>query len=110
MTDLSHGRRIAQKVVAKRLAFGWTRDELAHRSQVAPDTLKRFEQTGQVSLERLLRIAMVLDAMQEFDALFPVIDARSIDELATLAKARTRKRGKRQVRARSVSEGAGGSD
>ncbi len=109
MHEISHGRQLALKVTARRLAFGWTRDELARRSQVAPDTLKRFEQTGQVSLERLLRIAMVLDAMPEFDALFPAIDARSIDELEQLAKARTRKRGKRRVRVRVDAEGADGS-
>ena len=42
------------------------REELAQRSGIAVDTLKRFEQTGQVSLERLLKVAVVLDAVHEF--------------------------------------------
>ena len=97
MLEITPGLRIARRMTARRLAIGWTRDELARRAQVAPDTLKRFEQTGQVSLDRLLRIAMVLDAMHEFDAVFSPIDARSIDELEQHAQARTRKRGKRRA-------------
>lgn len=91
-------RQIARRVVASRLALGWTRAELAERSGIAIDTLKRFEQTGQVSLERLLKIAVALDALREFNALFPERDATSLDELETqvAARGRVRARGRRQ--------------
>jgi transcriptional regulator with XRE-family HTH domain len=83
-------RQIARRVVASRLALGWTREVLAERSGIAVDTLKRFEQTGQVSLERLLKIAVALDALREFSGLFPEPAAASLDELETRAAARRR--------------------
>lgn len=91
-------RQIARRVVASRLALGWTRAELAERSGIAIDTLKRFEQTGQISLERLLKIAVALDALREFNTLFPERDATSLDELETqvAARRRVRARGRRQ--------------
>ena len=93
-------RQIARRAVQCRLALGWTREELAQRSGVAPDTLKRFEQTGQVSLERLLKISLALDALREFDSLFPEPAAASLDELESLATARrrVRARGRRSMR------------
>jgi len=89
-------RQIAGRAVARRVALGWTREELAQRSGIAVDTLKRFEQTGQVSLERLLKVAVVLDAVHEFTALFPEPVAGSLAELEALTAAR----GRRRVRGR----------
>ena len=86
--------KIARRAVARRLALGWTRAELAARSGVAVDTLKRFEQTGQVSLERLLRVALALGALSEFAALFPEPAATSLEELERLTARRVRKRGR----------------
>jgi len=89
---------IAQRAVARRLARGWTRVELAARAGVAPDTLKRFEQTGQISLARLLAVARVLDADREFAALFPRMEAESVAELAQLRRRHSRKRGVRRAK------------
>lgn len=100
-------RQIARRATTARLALGWTRAELAERSGVALDTLKRFEQTGQVSLERLLKIAMALGALQEFSALFPEPPASSLDELEARAAARGRVRA-RGRRARATSQGTTG--
>ena len=98
-------KQVARRAVARRLAVGWTRDELAQRSGVAVDTLKRFEQTGQVSLERLLKIALALDALHEFGALFPEPPATSLAALeaqvAARGRQRARSRGRRRVAARS---------
>lgn len=103
-------RQIARQAVARRLALGWTREELARRTGIPLDTLKRFEQTGQVSLERLLRVALALDALREFGALFPVSEATSLAELEALAASRRRMRARvRGGRARptpSVPSGA----
>lgn len=85
-------RQIAHRAVTSRLALGWTREELAERSGIAVGTLKRFEQTGQVSLERLLKIAVALDALREFSGLFPEPSAASLDELETRAASRRRVR------------------
>ena len=89
-------RQIARRAVARRLALGWTRDELAQRTGVAVDTLKRFEQTGRVSMERLLKVALVLDALPEFAALFPARAANSLAELAAQGVKRGRQRGRRR--------------
>lgn len=90
-------RQLARRVVTCRVALGWTREELAQRSGIAIDTLKRFEQTGQVSLERLLKIAVALDALREFSGLFPEPAAASLDELEAraIARRRIRVRGRR---------------
>lgn len=90
-------RQIARRAVAGRLARGWTRGELAERSGIAVDTLKRFEQTGQISLVRLLKIAVALDSLQEFSGLFQEPAASSLDELEThvTARRRIRARGRR---------------
>jgi len=103
-------RQIARRAVARRLALGWTRDELARRSSIAPDTLKRFEQTGHVSLERLLKIAVALDAVGEFGALFPPPEATSLAELDALAAVRRRQRGRLRGTRRGVRERPEGAD
>ncbi len=96
---------VARRAVARRLALGWTRKELARRTGIAIDTLKRFEQTGQVSLERLLKVALALNALREFTALFPEPAPASLAELEALAAARARKRGRvRGRRARAADE------
>jgi transcriptional regulator with XRE-family HTH domain len=88
--------------VACRVARGWTREEFSDRCGVAVDTLKRFEQTGQVSLERLLKIALALGALHEFNALFPEPVATSLDQLEARFAARRRVR----VRGRRISSSA----
>ena len=72
---------LAARARALRLARGWTQEELADRAGVAVDTLRRFERTGRVALERLLMIAKVLDAMEPFGTLFAPPPARTLAEL-----------------------------
>ncbi len=98
-------RQIARRAVARRVALGWTREELAERSGVAVGTLKRFEQTGQVSLERLLKIAVALDALPEFGGLFPEPAAASLDELEARAAARRRVRARGRAARSTTNEG-----
>ena len=50
----------------KRKALGYTQTELASRSGVSLGSLKRFEQTGKISLESLLQLAFVLECLDEF--------------------------------------------
>ncbi len=50
----------------RRKALGYTQEELATRSGVSLGSLKRFEQIGQISLESLLKLAMVLDCLVGF--------------------------------------------
>jgi len=44
-----------------------TQQELAIKSGVSLGSIKRFEQSGQISLESLLKIAFVLDCLEDFE-------------------------------------------
>lgn len=54
---------------ARRLAMNLAQKELAARSGVSWSSLKRFEREGLIALDSLLRIAMVLDCLGNFDNL-----------------------------------------
>ncbi|MDW3194071.1 MAG: helix-turn-helix transcriptional regulator [Cytophagales bacterium] len=62
--DLSDKIRQLRKV--KKLS----QQQLANKSGVSLGSLKRFERTSQISLESLLKIAMVLGRLNDFDQLF----------------------------------------
>ncbi len=53
----------------KRKKLGFTQNDLANRSGVSLGSLKRFENSGQISLESLLKLALVLECLEEFDCL-----------------------------------------
>ncbi len=86
---------LAHRVKARRLERGWTQQELADRSGIALATYRRFERDGPISLERLLKLAVILDAQAGFDDLFAHPPARSLSELED-ADRPARKRGKRR--------------
>lgn len=83
---------LATKARARRLALQLTQEGLATRSGVSLGTLKKFERTGQISLRSLLKIALVLDALDEFRTLFSEQPEsyRSLDELLSTDKKRQR--------------------
>ena len=87
---------LARRVKVLRLDRGWTQEEAAERAGLALATYRQFERTGQISLERLLKLALVLDALAGFDHLFVRPPARSLSELEQLAERQTRQRGKRR--------------
>lgn len=95
-TPAEIARELAARVRALRLERGWTQQELAARADLAPDTYRQFERTGRISLDRLLRLAVVLDAQAGFDALFAPPPARSLDELERRLSRPARKRGRRR--------------
>ena len=74
-------RDVARRARALRVARGWSQVELARRAGMPVDTLRRFERTGKIALERLLLIAVVLDAARPFADLFAPPPARSLAEL-----------------------------
>lgn len=85
---------LARRVKARRLERGWTQQEIADRSGIALATYRRFERSGRISVERLLKLAVILDAQAGFDDLFALPPARSLSELEDDDRP-TRKRGKR---------------
>lgn len=96
------GLEIADRIRARRLGRGWTQAELAKRSGIVLVTLKKFERTGQISLERLLLIAAALDELYAFRTLFEPPPARSLDELEARAKGPSRKYGRRAPLAKTT--------
>jgi len=89
-------RELAERVKTRRIQLTISQRELAERSGVSFGSVKRFEQTGEISLKHLLHIAIVLRATDDFDELFKEIEYTSIDELIrrkeTVATKRTRVR------------------
>ena len=85
---------IAQQVRTLRLELNLSQQTLSAKTGVSYGTLKKFEQTGQISLSALLKLAVVLGKMDNFKALFspsPVTAALSLDDLIN---DHTRKRGR----------------
>jgi transcriptional regulator with XRE-family HTH domain len=76
-------RQIAQRVRDRRLARGWTRDELANRTGIPSPTIRKFEATGHIAFERLVQLAIVLDGVREFEALFAPPALASLDQFAS---------------------------
>lgn len=72
---------IAKKAKAKRKYLKLTQQQLAEKSGVSLGSLKRFERSGEISLSSLLKIALVLDSLKEFDVLFEKPEYSSIEEL-----------------------------
>ncbi|MCX6182770.1 MAG: helix-turn-helix transcriptional regulator [Bacteroidetes bacterium] len=58
---------LAQKHKVLRKQMGFTQMELAKRSGVSLGSIKRFELSGQISLESLLKLAHVLNRINDFE-------------------------------------------
>ena len=89
-------REVASRVRTRRLQLNWSQAELAQRAGVAYSTLKLFERTGRISLERLVMIASALRALDGFEALLRPPKASSLAEIE--ARATKRQRGRRRAR------------
>ena len=90
--EVQHG--LASRFKARRLALNLTQQGLAQRSGVSWGSLKRFERTGLIALDSLLRLALVLDCLTDFDLLCvgaSVGEVKSLDEM--LAESKIRRKG-----------------
>ena len=72
---------VAQRAAKRRKELGFTQAELASRAAVSLGSLRRFEQTGQVSFESLVRICIALGCEDDLNALFARRAYRSIQEV-----------------------------
>ena len=72
---------IAQKIVRLRKRKKITQKQLAARSGVSLGPLKRFEQSGEISLQSLTKIAIALDVENELEDLFNNVPFASIEEV-----------------------------
>lgn len=87
---------IATQLRAKRLSLNFSQKTLSEHSGVSYGVLKKFELTGQISLESLLKLALTLGSMEEFECLFsPDSTTDENISLDSLIKEKTRKRGRK---------------
>ena len=95
MTPGEMASHIAQLAQARRLSLNLSQQTLAERSGVSYGTLKKFEQTGKISLESLLKLAWVLGCLDDFQSLLAPASPEQFKSLDALLKARkTRQRGR----------------
>lgn len=70
-----------KKIVRLRKRKKITQKQLAARSGVSLGSLKRFEQSGEISLQSLTKIAIALDVENELEDLFNNVPFASIEEV-----------------------------
>jgi len=90
-------KKVAERLKRSRLDLNLSQAALAAKSGVSMGSLKRFEQTGEISLRNLVMLAVALDSTEEFGLLFGKPQYQSIDELIHKNNAKTAKRGRRNV-------------
>jgi transcriptional regulator with XRE-family HTH domain len=85
---------LAARTKALRLAKGWKQITLAQRSGVSLASLRRFEDSGRISLESLLELAFALNRLDDFESLLEPLRASSLAELEAAEERSPRKRGR----------------
>lgn len=82
-------KEIADREKQLRKQLKLSQRELAERSGVSLGSLKRFEGTGQIALDSLVKLAQILDVTEPFNQLFPPQDDMS--HIESLFSSKTRK-------------------
>lgn len=84
---------IAKRMRERRLEMNLTQQNLAKKAGISLGSLKRFENSHEISLKHLLMLAVVLDATEDFSLLFSRRQFENIDQVLNSASGK-RKRGK----------------
>ena len=76
-------QELRDRFKARRLTLRYTQKELSTRSGVSFGSLKRFESSGQIALESLLKLALVLECLGDFEVVCGEMEEipKSIEEL-----------------------------
>ena len=72
---------LARRQAALRKRRKLSQKELAAKAGVSLGSLKRFEQTGEISLQSLTKLAIALEAEEAIQQLFADIPPQSIEEV-----------------------------
>lgn len=72
---------IANRMVKLRKRKKITQKALAAKSGVSLGSIKRFEQSGEISLQSLTKLAIALEVEGELDTLFDSVPFQSIEEV-----------------------------
>ena len=70
LTPKNTQEKIAEQIKNLRKAAGFTQAELAKRAQCSLGSYKRFESTGLIAFDALLRIAFVLKRLEQMTTPF----------------------------------------
>lgn len=81
-TPLKVSQALAEKHRTLRKQLKMSQEEMAERSGVSLGSLKRFENTGKISLDSLLKLMHLLGRLNEFDNLMLVKE--NFDEVKKL--------------------------
>lgn len=86
---------IKERFKTRRLERNLTQEGLANKSGVSLGSVKRFENSGQIALESLLKLAVILDCLDDFESILlrEKNAFSSIDELLHSKKDTPKKRG-----------------
>ncbi len=79
-------KRLAERMKGIRKRKKISQKQMAARSNVSYATLRKFEQTGQISLESFVKIAMELGVVGEINSLFTEPVYTSIEEVVNAGK------------------------
>jgi transcriptional regulator with XRE-family HTH domain len=83
-TPAEVSKTLAQRHKLLRKKFHLTQEEMAERSGVSLGSLKRFENSGKISLEALLKLAHLIGRLNDFDTIFESNDdLNKIEQLFT---------------------------
>ncbi len=74
-------KRLADRLKGIRKRKKITQQQLAGRSNVSYATLRKYEKTGQISLESFIKLCMELGVIQEINQLFTEPVYGSIEEV-----------------------------
>jgi transcriptional regulator with XRE-family HTH domain len=86
---------IAKAAQTRRLSINWSQQTLSDRSGVSFGVIKKFERVGKISVESLIKIALVLDAFEDFKKLFQLKSEEKLRSLDELFEPKKRKRGRK---------------
>ncbi|MFY7842509.1 MAG: helix-turn-helix domain-containing protein [Rhabdochlamydiaceae bacterium] len=78
-----------------RLELNLSQKTLSEKSGVSYGSLKKFERTGQISLESLLKLSLILGCMDDFKSLFVIKRTEKVLSLDELIDDVKRKRGRK---------------
>lgn len=95
LTPTELAEQLGERAEQLRLLQNWKRDTLAERSGVPATSIKRFENSGQISLDGLLKLALALGCLDQFERLLEPPSAESIAELDRQSAKPRRRRGTR---------------
>lgn len=94
MSSPEVAQHIAKQAQMARLVLNFSQKTLAERSGVSYGTLKKFERTGEISLASLLKIALSLGCLEQFQNLFPIKKHEQYLSLDAILQTQQRQRGR----------------